>query len=228
MIKWSVPRKSSILPRLPENLSAQLFAGAVSCRLKAGEVLFAAGDTGDGCYLLEQGLLKIVITSPRGEERILAILGPGEIAGELSVIDEGRRSASVVAVKDCELSFTGHAAFEKCTQQHPEIYRYLACVLVARLREADEAVAAATFLTVQSRLARALLELAKCLGEEEASGRILIRYKVSQSDLAAMAGVARENVSRTLSDWKRHKLVTRSTDCFYLHDIAALEKIGQT
>jgi CRP-like cAMP-binding protein len=201
-----------------------LFAGATSCHVEAGKALFVAGDTGDGCYRLEHGLLKVVITSPQGEERILALLGPGAIVGELSVIDGGRRSAAVLAVKDCDLRFVSHAAFEKYTKQHPEVYRYLVNVLAARLRETDEVVAAASFLTVKSRLARALLELARFLGEEEASGCVLIRHKISQSDLAAMAGVARENVSRALSDWKRIKLVTRSTGYYRLHDIATLKR----
>jgi CRP/FNR family transcriptional regulator len=224
MINRSILAISAILPRLPKNLSAQLFAGAASRHLEAGEALFVAGDTGDGCYRLEQGLVKVIITSLRGEERILAILGPGAIVGELSVIDGGPRSASVVAVKECELSFVSRAAFKECTQQYPEIYHYLVDVLAARLRETDDALVAASFLTVKSRLARALLELAKFLGEEEASGRVLIRHKVSQSDLAAMAGVARENVSRALSDWKRRKLVTRSTGYYCIHDIATLKR----
>jgi CRP-like cAMP-binding protein len=130
----------------------------------------------------------------------------------------------VVAVKECELSFVSRAAFKECTQEYPEIYHYLVDVLAARLRETDDALVAASFLTVKSRLARALLELAKFLGEEEASGRVLIRHKVSQSDLAAMAGVARENVSRALSDWKRRKLVTRSTGYYCIHDIATLKR----
>jgi CRP-like cAMP-binding protein len=216
------------LPRLPENLSAQLFAGAASRHLEAGEALFLAGDTGDGCYRLEQGLLKVIITSPRGEERILAILGPGALVGELSVIDGGPRSASVVAVKECELSFVSRAAFKECTQQYPEIYHYLVDVLAGRLRETDDALVAASFLTVKSRLARALLELAKFLGEEETSGFVWIRHKVSQSDLAAMAGVARENVSRVLSDWKRRKLVTRSNGYYCLHDIATLQRTADS
>jgi CRP/FNR family transcriptional regulator len=224
MINRSILAISAILPRLPKNLSAQLFAGAASRHLEAGEALFVAGDTGDGCYRLEQGLVKVIITSLRGEERILAILGPGAIVGELSVIDGGPRSASVVAVKECELSFVSRAAFKECTQEYPEIYHYLVDVLAARLRETDDALVAASFLTVKSRLARALLELAKFLGEEEASGRVLIRHKVSQSDLAAMAGVARENVSRALSDWKRRRLVTRSTGYYCIHDIATLKR----
>ena len=103
--------------------------GAKSCRLRAGDALFAGGDSGDGCYRLERGLLKVTITSPQGEERILAILGPGEIAGELSIIDRQPWSASVIAIKDCELSFIGQRNFEKCTKQGPDIYRYLVNVL---------------------------------------------------------------------------------------------------
>ena len=212
----------SLLYQLPEPLSAQLFAGAKSCHLRAGETLFAAGDPGDGCYRLERGLLKVIITSPRGEERILAILGRGEIAGELSLIDRQPRSASVIAVKDCELSFISRAHFEECMQQHPEISRYLVHVLAARLRDADEATAAASFLTVKARVARALLELAKHLGEDAGAGRILIRHKVGHYDLAAMAGVARENVSRVLTQWKRQKVVTQSPP-FYRVNRAALE-----
>jgi CRP/FNR family cyclic AMP-dependent transcriptional regulator len=224
VIKRPIPGLSGILPRLPQDLSAQLFANTACGHLKAGEALFLAGDTGNGCYLLNQGLLKVVISSAQGEERILAILGPGTIVGELSVIDGGVRPASVFAIKDCALSFISQAAFEECARQHPEIYRYLVDVLAARLRETSEAVAAASFLTVKSRLARALLELAKFLGEEEAPGRIVIRHKFSQNDLAAMAGVARENVSRVLSDWRRRKLVTRSMGYYRLHDIATLKR----
>src|SRR5207244_2444959 len=185
-----MPRSTStaILSHLPQRLSAQLFAGAKRCRLRAGDALFAAGDSGDGCYRLERGLLKVIITSTRGEERILAILGPGEIAGELSIIDRQPRSASVIAVKDCELSFISQRNFEKCTKQDPDIYRYLVNVLALRLRETDQGVAADSFLNVKARLARALLELAEYLGEDAGAGRVLIRHKISQGDLASMAG----------------------------------------
>jgi CRP/FNR family transcriptional regulator, cyclic AMP receptor protein len=184
----AMPRSTSqaILSSLPERLSAQLIAGAKSCHLRAGDALFAAGDSGDGCYRLERGLLKVIITSPRGEERILAILGPGEIAGELSIIDRQPRSASVIAVKDCKLSFISQKHFEICAKQDPDIYRYLVNVLALRLLETDKAVAADSFLSVKARLARAFLELAEYLGEDTGAGRVLIRHKISQSDLAAM------------------------------------------
>jgi CRP/FNR family transcriptional regulator, cyclic AMP receptor protein len=97
-------------------------------------------------------------------------------------------------------------------------------VLALRLRETDRAVAADSFLTVKARLARALLELTEYLGKNAGAGRILIRHKINQSDLAAMAGVARENVSRALSDWKRRGLVSRSSGFYCLNDIAILKR----
>jgi CRP/FNR family transcriptional regulator, cyclic AMP receptor protein len=192
----SIRKITAILPRLPEHLSTPLFAGTTSRHFEAGQALFLAGEPGNGCYRLKRGLLKVVIISPEGDQRILAILGPGEIAGELSVIDGEPRSASVFAVTDCELSFISRLGFEKFAQQHPDIYRYLVNVLASRLRETDEAVAATSFLTVKARLARALLELAEYLGEDAHTGRVLIRHKFSQRDLAAMAGVARTIVQR--------------------------------
>jgi CRP/FNR family transcriptional regulator len=92
-------------PSCPKRCQAQLFHAAQARHLKAGERLFAIGDPGDGCFLLEQGLLKATVASRLGEERIIAILGPGTIVGELSMFDGLPRSASVVAMRDCMLRF---------------------------------------------------------------------------------------------------------------------------
>jgi CRP/FNR family transcriptional regulator, cyclic AMP receptor protein len=212
----------AMLSRLPEELSRHLFAAAVPCRLKAGKSLFVMGDRGDGCYRLERGLLKVVVTSPYGEERILAFLAVGSIAGELALIDAQPRSASVIAVEDCELSFISQAAFAQIVEQKPDICRYLVNVLAARLREANEALAAASFLTVKARVASALVALGELFGEPQGADHIVIRYKINQNDLAAMVGTGRENVSRVLSGWKKRKIVTRSSGCWRLDDIAAL------
>ena len=208
-----------------EPVSSSLFAGAAPRRLKADEALFVAGQSGDGCYRLERGLLKVVVTSPGGEERILAMLGPGAIVGELAMLDEGPRSASVFAVRECELSFISRRVFEERTIRHPEIYQYLVNVLATRLRQTNEAMAASSFMTIQARLARALLELGKYVGEDDGAGRVVIGHKISQSDLAAMAGVARENVSRVMSDWKRKQVVTRSLGFYCLIDTTTLKRI---
>src|SRR5215471_455766 len=212
----------AMLSRLPEELSGQLFAAAVRSRLKAGKPLFLMGDRGDGCYRLEQGLLKVVVTSPYGAERILAFLSVGSIAGELALIDAQPRSASLIAVEDCELSFVRQEAFAQIINQKPEICQYLVNVLAARLREADQALAAASFLTVKARVASALVALGELFGEPQGADHIVIRYKINQNDLAAMVGTARENVSRILSGWKKRKIVTRSSGYWRLDDIASL------
>ena len=203
-------------------LSAPLFAGATWRQLEADEALFVVGEPGDGCYQLEKGLLKVVITSLLGKDRILAILGPGAVVGELAMIDKGPRSASVFALKHCELSFISRAGFKDRTTRHPEIYQHLMNLLAARLRQAEEGMAASSFLTVEARLARALIQLGDLAGEGDGAGRVA--HAIGQSDLAAMAGVARENVSRVMSDWERRKVVTRSSGYYYLIDIPTLKR----
>jgi CRP/FNR family transcriptional regulator, cyclic AMP receptor protein len=213
---------SSGVPTAP--LSSKLFDLARVHQLTAGDVLFAVGDAGDGCYRLDQGLLKVVVTSTRGEERIVAILGPGAVVGELAMIDWLPRSASVVALRDSVLRFITREVFDKTVREHPEAYQALLEILASRLRQADEALAAASFLTVKARVARALLELAELVGKPSGSGRVVLDEKISQADLAAMAGVARENVNRVLSEWRRRNLVVTGVSSRYcLNDIAALK-----
>jgi CRP/FNR family cyclic AMP-dependent transcriptional regulator len=204
-------------------LASELFASARLCRPKAGDTLFHKGDTGDGCYRLDKGLLKVCLTSPKGEERIIAILRSGAIVGDLAVIDGLPRSASIVAVTDCELRFVSQVAFQHFARKHPEIHQHFAKMLAARLRDADDIIAFFAFLPMKARVARALLNLAEDLGEETNSGGILIPRMINQSDLAAMAGVARENTNRILSEWKRSKLVTKSSGSYWIADKARLE-----
>ena len=91
-----------MLSALPAELSARLFAKARPVSLSADETLFLAGDAGDGCYRVDDGLLKASILSPTGGERILAIFGPGAVIGELSMIDGAPRSATVTALRDSQ------------------------------------------------------------------------------------------------------------------------------
>src|SRR5580693_9657906 len=156
----ALPRNNpSLLSGLPEHLSASLFGNTSPVRLKADEVLFLSGDAGDGCYRVEDGLLKVTMVSRAGTERILAFLGPGAIVGELSIIDGLPRSASVVAVRAASLSFISRAAFEEFAAKHPEVYKSLVALIAARLRETDAVVAAGSFLPLRGRVACTLLEL---------------------------------------------------------------------
>ena len=219
------PPPANLFSVFPEKLSTRLFGQAAQLKkLAADEVLFLAGDPGDGCYRVEQGLLKVSMIAPSGAERILAIVGPGAIVGELSTIDGQPRSASVAAVRDSEQTFVSRAAFQAFADEHPEVYRHLVTLLAARLRDTDGVVAAGSFLPLKGRVARALLDLSEAFGQDVGQGRILIRQKVSQSDVAAMAGIARENVSRILNDWIRDKLVSRLSGYYCLENKTRLER----
>ncbi len=220
----SPPTGASLLAGLPARLTTDLFANARPVRLAADKVLFIAGDSGDGCYRIEDGLLKVAMMSRSGAERILAFLGPGAIVGELAIIDGRPRSASVVAVRDTTLSFLSRAAFDDFAAKHPEVYKYLLTLIASRLRETDSVVAAGSFLPLKGRVAVTLLDLAEHFGQDVGSGRIVIRQKIGQADLAAMAGIARENVSRILNDWKRRKLVSRLSGYYCLENKVQLER----
>jgi CRP-like cAMP-binding protein len=201
--------KSPLLWGLPEHLSRDLFKGTTPVRLRVDQVLFHAGDAGDGCYRVDDGLLKVNMLSLSGKERILCFLGPSAVVGELSMIDGRSRSASVVAVRPAALSFLSRDAFKTFAKKHPEIYEYLVMLLAGRLRETDAVIAAGSFLPNKGRLACTLLELAGDFGQDIGSGRTVIRQKIDQSDLAAMAGIARESASRIINDWERCKMISR-------------------
>jgi CRP/FNR family transcriptional regulator, cyclic AMP receptor protein len=218
------PKRPPRLSGLPARLSRELFAGAEAVRLPAGHALFRAGDRCEGCYRVEDGLLKLTIVSTNsGTERILAFQGPGAIVGELSVIDGRPRSMSAVAVRDTELSFLSRAAFQAFAEKHPELCQSLLRLVTKRVRERDKMVAATSFLMLKGRIAQTLLELADHFGQEVGPGRIVIRKKIRQRDLAAMAGIARENVTRVLNDWERGRLVSRLSGYYCLENRALLE-----
>ena len=201
--------KGPLLWGLPAHLSRDLFKGATSVRLRVDQILFHAGDAGDGCYRVDDGLLKVTMLSPSGSERILCFLGPSAVVGELSMIDGRPRSASVVAVRPATLSFLSQAAFKAFAKKHPELYECLVTLLAARLRETDATIAAGSFLPNKGRLACTLLELAGEFGRDAGDGRTVILQKIGQSDLAAMAGIARESANRIINDWQRRKMISR-------------------
>ena len=226
--KQSIGRTDqSLLSRLPEHLLKRLFGRATTVRLKTDQVLFLVGDTGDGCYRVDDGLVKVAMVSRAGKERILAFLGPGAIVGEMSIIDRLPRSANVVAVRPAVLSFVSRTDFQDFAKIHPEVYESLVALLAARLRETDMTIAAGPFLPVRGRIACTLLELAQEFGQDVGSGRIVIHQKICQADLAAMAGVSREQVNRTLNDLKRCELVNQLDGYYCIENKAQLQKEAQ-
>jgi CRP-like cAMP-binding protein len=215
---------TDLLSALPTGLLSGLFAKARSTSLTADQVLFISGDEGDGCYRVDDGLLKVSVVAPTGGERILAVLGAGAMVGELSMISGAPRSASVTALRESRLSFVSRAIFDSFARDNPELYKHVMQLLANRLIDTNMALAATTFLSLQGRVARSLLSLAAGFGQDVGGGRILVRQKITQSDLAAMAGIARENVSRILKEWSRQSHVSRLAGYYCLENKAALER----
>lgn len=222
MAKTPVPPPTDMLSALPAALSSRLFAKTRPVSLGADQTLFLAGDAGDGCYRVDDGLLKASVLSPTGGERILAIFGPGAVIGELSMIDGAARSATVTALRDAKLQFVSRAMFDAFGADNPDVYKHLVVLLAGRLRDTNGALIATSFLSVKGRVARALLNLSDAFGHDVGNGRILVRQKMTQSDLAAMAGIARENVSRVLQDWMKRKVVSRLAGYYCIEDKRSL------
>jgi CRP/FNR family cyclic AMP-dependent transcriptional regulator len=218
------PMPGQLLSALPAGFTQTLFSHAAPKKLAADQTLFVAGDEADGCYRVEKGFLKVTMVSAGGSERILAVMSAGMMLGELSMIDGEPRSASVVAIGDSELAFVSRADFLALAAEHPEVMQQIAMLLARRLRDTNRHVAAASFLSLKGRTARVLLTLADAFGQPVAPGRTLIRQKITQSDLAAMAGIARENVSRILNEWTRAKSISRISGYYCIEQRNAIER----
>src|SRR5579859_1721067 len=169
------PSGAHVLSALPTKLVSNLFAKGRPISLAADQTLFLAGDASDGCYRVDEGLLKVTIIAAAGGERILAILGPGAIVGELSMLDGTPRSASVEALRPSKLCFISSAVFTTFAEAHPELYRHGMMLLARRLRATNDALVASTFMSLKGRVARALLSLAEAFAHDVGNGRILIR-----------------------------------------------------
>jgi len=201
-------RVPDILNQLPSPHLSRLMKAGELVHLLRGEVLFREGERGDSCYWVEKGTLKIGVSSETGEERIFSLAGPGSVVGELSILDKLPRSATVTAISDTNLTALKRDSLEAYLRQNPDVSADLIAILVGRLRKTNQELAADSFLSVQARVARAILNLANQVGEPDGSDLFILPATVSQSDIGAMAGVARESVSRTLSEWRRRGIIT--------------------
>jgi CRP/FNR family transcriptional regulator, cyclic AMP receptor protein len=220
-------RDVSLFDGLSEEALQGLTSVARAVTLRPGQVLFVQGDASNGCYPVLDGALRVSHFSAEGHETVLAILGKGDVVGEMGLFNAAPRSATVTAQTECELAFIGTAEFFRTADGDPGIYRHLLKLLSARLRVTNDAVSAATTLPLSGRLARVLLLLSETFGHQLDGGRILIRQKLTQSDLCSMTGSARENVSRQLSEWRREELIGRISSYYCLNDVEALRQLAK-
>jgi len=197
---------------------------ARSMNVPSGSILFETGDPGNGCYAVLGGTLKVSLISVEGDEQLLAVLGPGDLVGELALLDERPRSATVTALKDARLSFIEKSSFNRFADENPAIYRHMLSIVGKRLRNSNDVLAARSFLPLPGRVAQTLLQLSETFGKPLDGGRMLIHYKLSQSDIANMTGAARENVSRVLNDWKRGGIISRISGYYCLEKPGTLKQ----
>ncbi|SHL43383.1 Crp/Fnr family transcriptional regulator [Roseibium suaedae] len=209
-------RNSFSLEGLSADLAEQLASLARPMKIPAGTILFENGDPGNGCYAVLEGSLKVSILSVEGDEQLLAVLGPGDLVGELALLDGRPRSATVSALKEARLAFIDKAAFERFADENPAVYRHMLAIVSKRLRHSNDVLAARSFLPLPGRVAQTLLQLSETFGKTLDDGRVLIHYKLSQADIANMSGAARENVSRVLNDWRRCGTISRISGYYCL------------
>ncbi len=208
-------------PKLADGLSAL----ARQTSLSNGEVLFVAGDPGNAMYTVLEGSLKVAVISAEGSEQLLAILGPGQVVGEMALLDGVPRSATVQAIKTSTVARIDKADFDRFAEVNPAVYRHMLQLVSQRLRQANDVLAARSFLPLPGRVAVALLQLGETFGKDLPNGRLLVHYKVSQADLAGMVGAARENVSRILNTWKRDGLVSRLSGYYCIEKPEELKRL---
>jgi CRP/FNR family cyclic AMP-dependent transcriptional regulator len=179
---------------------------AVARSFPAGTRVFHEGDHSDACYIVRDGAFRVTREHSDGRAITLASLGPGDIFGELAMLDGEVRSASVEALTDGELLALPAGEVRALLARHPEITVKLIAALVRRLRTANERISRQSFQTVPSRVAGVLSQL---VAEEsprgEEGGEVTIR--MNQADLAQLAGTSRESVSRFLADLDRAHIV---------------------
>lgn len=173
----------------------QIAGVAAHRKVSRGTVIVRSGDPTDSLYILINGSARVMNSDEEGREVILSILGPGDFFGEMGLIDGSPRSANVVAVEPCELLILGKHEFERCMQDNFQVAKKLMQILVRRLREADRNIESLALLDVYGRVARLLLDMS-----EDASGKRVVRQKISKQDMARMIGASREMVSKVMRD----------------------------
>ncbi|MDQ1248421.1 MAG: Crp/Fnr family transcriptional regulator [Actinomycetota bacterium] len=197
---------------LDAEASAALRASMENIAIAKGDVLFHEGQLGDRMYIITGGKVKLGHTAPDGRESILAILGPGELLGELSLFDPGPRTATAIALTDLEALGLGHQALRPWLTGRPEVAESLLQALAQRLRRTNDALADLVFSDVPGRVAKALLELGDKFGQQMPDG-IHVTHDMTQEELAQLVGASRETVNKALADFATRgwiKLESRS------------------
>ena len=158
-------------------------------------IIISEGDDSDSLYCVLSGKVKVYLSDDDGREIIINILGEGEYFGELALLDDAPRSASVMTLEETKLAVISKSAFENCLSKNPQLALHIIRELSKRMRNLTQNVKSLALMDVYGRVARTLLDMAEPTGD-----KLEIRQKLTQRDIASMVGASREMVSRILKD----------------------------
>jgi CRP/FNR family cyclic AMP-dependent transcriptional regulator len=195
MVSTAVLKAVPLFTSFPEDQLRMLTTVVTRRSLPRSTTVMASGDPTDSLYIVLSGRLKVMMSDAEGKEVILSILTAGEFFGEMGLIDDAPRSASVVSIEPCELLSIAKRDFKKCLAENFEMTQAVMRGLVRRLRDADRKIGSLALLDVYGRVARLLLDMA-----ENVDGEKVVTKRLPKQDIAKMIGASREMVSRVMKD----------------------------
>lgn len=210
----------------PEDLS-RLAEVAVPRRWEAGEIVFREGDAGDTCYVIQAGSVKVTRRHSDGRVISLAELRPGQMFGELAMFGGETRSATVEAIEATDAVALLVGDVRRVVVARPETAWRMLAALADRLRSANERIARQSFQTVPARVAQALLAQVEAAAPAARDGGLVepardVLVRITQADLAQLAGTSRESASRFLATLERAGVLTTGRGKVTVHDPPAL------
>jgi CRP/FNR family transcriptional regulator, cyclic AMP receptor protein len=211
-----VLEQSPLFAQMDENSRHELISLAMPRSFSAGEPVCRVGDPGGSMMAVLAGTVRISMPTVKGKEVILADLRPGQLFGEIALLDGKPRSANATALTKCDLLVLERRNVIPFLERNPAACLQLMELLCARIRRSDERMADLAFFELPSRLAKVLLSYAsEKMGAE-------VRLSLSQTELAEMVGATRENVNRCLRDWHRRGIVKLKDGWTIILDIEKL------
>jgi CRP/FNR family transcriptional regulator len=222
-VDLDVVRRAPLFKALDDEAATALQSQMSRTHMERGDVLFHEGDRGDTLYVIAEGKIKLGRTSPDGRENLVAILGPGEMFGELSLFDPGPRTMTATAVAETQLLELGNDSLTGLLTGRPEVAKALLAALAQRLRRTNAHLADLVFTDVPGRVAKALLDLSERFGRA-VDGGILVSHDLTQEELAQLVGASRETVNKALADFATRGWLRLEARAVLLQDVERLRK----
>ncbi len=204
----------------------ELLSERLHCRnFSAGANLITAEQPGEAVYFILSGTVKVHIEQASGNDVVLAILGPGDVVGEMSLVDSAGRSASVVTLEESTLVWMDRQSFQDNLRLVPALAMNLVRILSSRVRLANEQIQTLATLDVYGRVARQLLAFADKYGEACTDGGVTIPVRLTQGEIADLVGASRKRVNQVMVSFKNLGYISMDSDgCIIVQDRAALAR----